>query len=303
MQWIEITYGEVPRPPETRSESKSFRRKRPRLSRPETVAELTSAHYPIELRLFASERQPNVFRVIQRQCHDQTDYPVVLQWNYIVSKRLRLTAKPVGAGLNELERLVADYLRDDPEEPNEHFIRDLAHAEVIEVSIPYDQEEIGWSARLFPWENALSIITRRYRQRSLVVVRHLDVAKAKNVVNAQTAPTSVLVVRSTPGDLARDYDFRSESALVKFQLDCDDGNFTDLDTPTQKETEAAVSQRKPDVIHLAVLDTHGISISEPNFLRGAWTSPAHELEKREGIVLRGESNPYRALDSGKPPCW
>jgi hypothetical protein len=255
-----------------------------------------SVSYTIKLLLFASETKPQVFRIITRNCMDRQDYPMVASWNYIVSKRLRLTAGPVGAGLDELERLVADYLRDDSQETNEHFIGELARAEVIEVSIPYESEEVGWAARLFPWENALSIITRRHRQRSLVVVRHLDVLKQNIVARRGIGLVSAMVVRSTPGDFAQNYDFRSESALVKFRLGCDDNAFTDLETPTRDTMAATIKAKKPDVIHLAVLDTHGVSISQPDLLRGAWTNAANEKERREGIILRGDSTPYRAVD-------
>jgi len=63
--------------------------------------------YTVELRLFASEANPPLFRTIQRTCTNKADYPMVARWNYIVSKRLRLTTAPVGEGLDELERLVA----------------------------------------------------------------------------------------------------------------------------------------------------------------------------------------------------
>ena len=251
--------------------------------------------YVVELRLFTSDATPPLFRTIRRECTDHKDYPMVAQWNYIVSKRLRLTTAPVGAGLNELERLVAKYLRGDSEESDEAFIRELARAEVIEVSMPYDSEAVGWAARLFPWENALSIITRRYRQRSLVVVRHLDRAAAWKALDEPREPRNVLVVRSTPGDFAGTYDFRSQSALVKYKLGCAEPVFRDLDTPTPEIIAEALRETRPDVIHLAVLSAHRIAVSRPELVRRAWSEKTTESEKHDGILLRGAESPYLAL--------
>jgi hypothetical protein len=256
-----------------------------------------AADYEIEIRLFASDPQPQVFRSIKRTCSDNRDYPMVSKWNYIVSKRLRLTSNLDGAGLEDLEQLVAEYLRDDPQETSEHFIADLARAEVIEVSIPYQTEDVGWAARLFPWENALSIVTRRHRKRSLVVVRHLRATERAPSAKVIRNPTSAMVVRSTPGVLNQNFDFRSESALVEFKLGDELKSFTDVDTPTETELAAKIREKKPDLIHLSVLDTHGVSTSNPDLLKGAWKYSSDENQKREGIILRGESRPYRALSA------
>src|SRR5689334_18036582 len=108
--------------------------------------------YEIELRLFTSDPGPKVFRTIKRTCSDQRDYPAVSKWNYIVSKRLRLISSLEGAGVEDLERLVAEHFlgngRALKRESVDQFIADLSRAEVIEVSIPYESEEIGWAARV-----------------------------------------------------------------------------------------------------------------------------------------------------------
>ena len=183
-----------------------------------------------------------------------------------------------------MERLVADHLRDDPEEPNRKLSSATLRTRRSSRSAFHGREEIGWSARLFPWENALSIITRRYRQRSLVVVRHLDVAKAKNV-GVLKGPRRSRWRRSSGRPSPSVIISAAKKRLVKFQIDRDDGNFTDLDTPTQKETEAAVSQRKPECNSPRCLPEHMESQSRAEFSPYRITSPAHELQKREGVVI------------------
>lgn len=270
--------------------------------------------YAISIHLFASEPNPGVFRILRRICSDTADYPMVEKWNYIVSKRLRLQAAPVTDGLDDIEKLVAGYLLEpEPSTPSdspstqisqaehdkrcEELIKDLARAEVIEVSIPYTSENVGWAARLFPWENALSIVTRRHRTKQLVVVRHLNVANRDQAPLPVLGPDpKVMVIHSSPGELSGKNDFRSETALVKFKLAPSDANFTVMDTPSQAEADAQIKAVQPDVVHLAVLDAHGVSRERPDLLKNAWTSSLPESERGEGIILAGTASPYHVLD-------
>ncbi len=93
-----------------------------------------------------------------------------VKWSQIVKNRERWR-NTSGSGLdlaNESREVFRSLgLGDD-------FLRAVAVAGVVEVSIPFTSEDVGWEARIFPWEALLSVATKPWRDsHSLYVVRHL----------------------------------------------------------------------------------------------------------------------------------
>ena len=89
----------------------------------------------------------------------------------------------------------------------------MARSEVVEVSVPFVRESVGWAARLFPWENALGLLTRPFREDTapFTVFRHLSAKKARL---ADKRPGSLLIVRSGPGEIGSRYELDRECQMV-----------------------------------------------------------------------------------------
>ncbi len=118
--------------------------------------------YALELRLFS--RGEGTFRKILRGgVTDVEMYPLGKKWAYIVQNRMRLAGEVARSSHKELERMILDYFSAE----DESLIEELSRAEIVEVSIPFETEDVGWAARLFPWEDALTLVTRRLRKHQL----------------------------------------------------------------------------------------------------------------------------------------
>lgn len=217
---------------------------------------------------------------------DQSFYPFVQRWRYVVANRARITR----ASRESLSQDLTDWLSQvsgfDAQRLDTH-IKALARARLVEVSIPYAREEVGWAARLFPWENALSLLTRPFRQEGLpfTVVRHLDVGRIRAL---PPVPASLLVVRSGPGQLASLYDLQRECDMVTqaFQSIVPESKSLLLQEPDRRELQACIVERSPAVVHLAgvdpyALETQGLQRADP--------------ENTDGFVLRQAERGYDAV--------
>jgi hypothetical protein len=89
-------------------------------------------------------------------------------------------------------------------------VKQLAQAGIIEVSVPYLGEGIGWAGRILPWESLLSAVTRPYRSTGLAVIRHLDIQLQPAPPPAQTTPNKLVFAQSSPGEIERYYTFDAE---------------------------------------------------------------------------------------------
>ncbi len=152
-------------------------------------------------------------------------------------------------------------------------LRQLAEARLIEVSIPFADEQVGWEARVFPWEYVLTAAARGMRPAaSPTVVRHLDCGAGA----AAQKPERLLFVENAPGKLSEAFSFGAERRLVMASLGLKKNDLS------RKETRAALQKRvertAPDVIHLAGFDSHQAA------MLGA--VPAGEL--RDGYLVAGE---------------
>jgi hypothetical protein len=85
----------------------------------------------------------------------------------------------------------------------------------------------------------------------MIVVRHLCGNDGDKV--AARDPRTFMVVESSPGELDR-YSFASERRLVESNLKLE--KILCVPNPTLEELAEAIKQGKPDVIHLAGIDSH-----------------------------------------------
>lgn len=169
----------------------------------------------------------------------------------------------------------------------------LAEARLIEVSIPFTNEKVGWEARVFPWEYFLSAAARGIRPAaSLTVVRHLDCAPGAK----PRAPERLLFVESAPGKLPDSFTFDTERRLVTASLSVKENDLS------RNENRGALRSRiesaDPDVIHLAGFDSH----------QAAALGVINAREIRDGYLIVGENadtefieaiDLARILNSGK----
>src|SRR5581483_7539507 len=131
-------------------------------------------------------------------------------------------------------------------------LAEIARAGVVEIDIPYIEESIGWDLRVFPWEFLLFTATANDRTGPLVVVRHI--CCEDETVPALPSPKKVMVVESAPGRFDDMYSFTSERRLVESNLNL--SKVRCPKNPTLEALEAIVKAEKPDVIHLAGIDSH-----------------------------------------------
>jgi hypothetical protein len=168
------------------------------------------------------------------------------RWSHIVGNRRRWADSKTAS--DDL----ADQSRNDlikygftPE-----HLQQVADADLVEVSVPYQTEERGWEGRVFPWEYILTAATRSLRQeKPLTVVRHLK----KNGPPPRARPLEkLLLVVSAPGEVEAAYSFDSELALLRSKL----SNLETKDSPdpTAEELQEDIEDFQPDVVHLAGCD-------------------------------------------------
>lgn len=174
-----------------------------------------------------------------------------MQWTYVLRNRRRWNtsestrAEMAQLGLEQLLRLGVR---------REEVVR-LAESEVIEVSVPFVEEKVGWEARIFPWEYVLSAATRTFRsQKPVTIVRHLD-RSGQTGPPPGRKPERLLIVESAPGELRRQFLFDAERELVKSNL-CPPLKHELLDDKTREEVRQRVETFAPDVIHLSGFDTN-----------------------------------------------
>ncbi len=220
---------------------------------------------------------------------DRTFYPFVQRWRYVVSNRARITRATrdaLSADMSEWMASVCD--REAASFPAR--VVAMARSPVVEVAIPYTKESVGWAARLFPWENALALLTRPFRDdtTTFTVVRHLA---AKEVPVAPPRPASLLVVRSGPGEVGRLYDLERECQMVLATLRpaVPPGPDAVLLEPDRATLSSRIAALAPSVVHLAgvdpyALEAHGLLTADP--------------ENTDGFVLRQADRGFDTVSPG-----
>ena len=131
-----------------------------------------------------------------------------MYWRAVVRNRDRWSrSRSASQELNLASRKqLADFGVDDA------MLAEVVRADVVEVSTDYSAEEVGWQARVFPWEYVLNAAAKLVRDdKTLTVVRHLAKAKAPPLADPHPAgsagpgtaanPPRLLFVQSAPGRL------------------------------------------------------------------------------------------------------
>lgn len=217
---------------------------------------------------------------------DRRFYPDVQRWRYVVANRRRIT------------RATRESLREDlcawmvaqcglPHIAFELHTKAMARAPLVEVVIPFEREEIGWAARLFPWESTLALLTRALREETspFTVVRYLKPAKKAPLPDS--VPTSLLIVRSGPGELGRLYDLERECQMVDAALrEKMTGGVTLLREPDRAQLRASTDDKAPSIVHLSGVD--------PFALQSQGLQEV-EADNTDGFVLRKAERGYDAV--------
>lgn len=214
-----------------------------------------------------------------------------MRWSYVVRQRGRW-ARSRSARRRQSARLQSELAELGVSAAH---LRRLARAGVVEVSIPYSEEEQGWECRILPWEHVLTAATHPHRgSESLVVIRHLSRRGSTRL----RQPKTLTVIQAAPGALDGRYDFSAETSLVRSSLSTLD--YTSIGSPDEKLLREKLTDKPPDVIHLTGIDIHqgrsllGLESSELRdgfFLQGTGTLKLEEV---------GAKRAARLLNSGSP---
>jgi hypothetical protein len=221
-----------------------------------------------------------------------------MQWAYIARNRRRWVGVPslTDDQVKSARRLV------ESASFGTHNLVTLAHAQVVQVSVPWVSEESSWQNRIFPWEFFLSFATRELRDRkeALTVLRQLRRVKELAQI-PPSVPKSVLFVATAPGRLDSLYSFDSERDLVRAALIPPDATppnptaivWKEMFNPSAKVLEEEIKKSRPAVIHVAGFDIHqgrqllGMDSPDPE----ERTSEGEPSPPRDGILMRNEAEP------------
>ena len=195
-----------------------------------------------------------------------------VKWSQIVKNRERWrTTSGTGLDLaNESREVFRSLgLGDD-------FLRAVAVAGVVEVSIPFTSEDVGWEARIFPWEALLSVATKPWRDfHSLYVVRHLVWS---GEADQRSDGNGLLYVESIPAAL-RNWNFDSERQRVDSGL-AEKFPKTWSFNDTRNAIIQTIAEVRPGLIHVAGFDT---------WQGAALLGLPYTKERRDGLMLCGDS--------------
>lgn len=203
---------------------------------------------------------------------------IAWRWNYALHNRSRWTSRDESllqqrrevAALAERLGLHADALGR------------MAEAGLVEVSIPWHDEDTDWALRILPWEYVLAAATRdlrRVRGGDFAVVRRLR-RPVPRVLACK--PVFLYVQSAPPGAVAEGFDFRDEERLARQAATFLGLGFQPLKNPDLKTLREAVETHRPRLIHVAGVDVH-----QGRQLRGGKAPEAgiDRPAREDGIVL------------------
>jgi len=187
---------------------------------------------------------------------------VAMNWSRVVRNRARWAgAKSSSEELNQESRRQLNDLGITDAQLNA-----IASAGILEVSIPYTQEEVGWEARIFPWEYVINAALKPMRDGPpLTVVRHLrrePGALGAPAVAAAPAPAAaalkILYVQAVPAVLSSWADRREQDRVISSLKSPEGGpaESRSLINPDLQTLTDTVRTYAPDVIHFTGFDTH-----------------------------------------------
>jgi hypothetical protein len=132
---------------------------------------------------------------------------LALKWSYSLRNRERWVGRPDLLEIHRAEiKEVAAMLG-----IRGTVLTELAQADLIEISIPFNGEDKDWALRIMPWEYLIATATRGLRKGAITVVRHLRTHRRLSKIHA---PRGWLHVESAVGVLRTGFDFSSERNLV-----------------------------------------------------------------------------------------
>lgn len=222
------------------------------------------------------------------QTSDEEFYPAAEEWTYVVANRRRITRASRDALAAQLFTHFEGLAGVASAGGFRRQVADMARADYVEVELPHGQDGVGWVARAFPWESAISLLTRPERgDHVLTVVRHLHRGSAGAA--SHPGPSTLLVVRSGPGKLGEMFDLNAECRLVVDALELTPAGRPDafVTEPDYEDLCAAIRVGEPSVVHLAGVDPWSLEWYKLAELRP---------EDRQGFVLRGPGGPYEPVD-------
>ena len=211
-----------------------------------------------------------------------------MKWTYIIRNRQRWSQRTQSSS-DLSKRAVLEFA--DLGVKEEHLLS-MANAGLVEVSMPYIDDETGWELRIFPWEYMLSTATKLFRgDRHLTVIRHLDTA----VKHVDVVPQKITILESAPGKLRDYFSFDAENKLV--QASFPGYETTRIEDPTYDELKAKIKKQAPDILHVTAIDTHlGITLLEEEDIKEG-LKKGRSGDVWDGLLLSGEHDQLCAAGS------
>ena len=172
---------------------------------------------------------------------------LALKWSYIARNRERWRTTGEDPAQGDANPLLGVLQAVD--------IERLAADPVVEVVVPYmaAREDFAWSMRLFPWEYALSALTRAQRRGPMTVVRVLGPSRTEEPT---VALTRAAVLQSAPAGLERWYDTVGEGDLMLTSLGLSPTDAPRLNNATRTTLRAWLEAENPTLLHVAGCDSH-----------------------------------------------
>lgn len=215
---------------------------------------------------------------------------MAMYWDYVVRNRIRWCKDEKAwrsVAKSALRTLAALGLEEDK-------LTEVAKAGIVQVEIPYTtgREEIGWELRVLPWEFLLTVAAAKERTSSLVVVRHL--CCGTETKEAVLAPQKLMMVESIPPAFGDMYSLASERRLVESTLR--PNKVMRLSNPSLEKLRASVRRGRPDIIHLAGIDSRqgeqllrreGHTTWDGYLLADANGNPTYATSEQLAEALRG----------------
>lgn len=200
--------------------------------------------------------------VLAAEVEDRVLYPKALAWNRLLSsdrgrqidkdkeaRSWRANAHEAILELGMLGGLTKKHVED--------FIVAAAASGVVQVEMVWQQESMGWAARVFPWEALLALATKdertRIAQEDFVVLRVLT-GGDKTTVSGGAPGFGVTECAEAAG-----FDYKTERAAIEAALQ---GTMQTLGAKSLLELQAEVAAKKPKIVHLVLNSAEkGVAIS------------------------------------------
>jgi hypothetical protein len=162
--------------------------------------------------------------VLTAKALDNVLYPKALAWTRLLSsdrgRQLDATSEAESwrrRGHDALHELARTGLAEPA--AVDAFIRSVAVSGVVQVELPWENESIGWAARVFPWEQLLALATKEERLKNgdhpITVVRYLKGTKSPRGPSAKRTGT-IFAVTDAAAKLGYHYD--AEHASIQEAL-------------------------------------------------------------------------------------